>query len=111
MKKITGSFKPLIFAFFLLLTASLEAKVKYDKDAPQLAFAAQEIEAAIKEAGLEDLKVSLLIKADESSPEAYQIRVLDVKRVEIIGTDQNGAMYGGLEVADRIRLGLPLEDQ
>ncbi|MDX2432486.1 MAG: hypothetical protein QNK35_16225 [Bacteroides sp.] len=60
---------------------------------------------------MEDLKVSLLIKADASSPEAYQIRVLDVRRLEITGTDLNGAMYGGLEVADRIRLGLPLEDQ
>jgi hypothetical protein len=29
----------------------------------------------------------------------------------VIGTDATGAIYGGLEVADRLRMGLPVENQ
>jgi hypothetical protein len=31
--------------------------------------------------------------------------------VEVAGSDATGAMYGGLEVAELVRLGLPIKDQ
>jgi len=89
----------------------LAASVEYDATIPQLAFAAQELNDALKEAGRENLQVTLIAKPDESSPEAFQIRSVGSNQVEVTGSDATGAMYGGLEVADLLRLGLPIEDR
>jgi hypothetical protein len=65
-----------------------------------LAFAAQELKDALKEAGRENLQVALIVKPDEASLEAFQIRSVGPTQVEVTGSDATGAMYGGLEVAD-----------
>jgi hypothetical protein len=109
--KIQYFFISLLFIIGTLLPDRLVAQVTYDKMIPQLVFAAQELNAAIKETRREDLKISLIVKADQSSPEAFQIRSLEANQIEVIGTDVTGAMYGGLEVADLIKLGLPIENQ
>jgi hypothetical protein len=95
----------------MLLPGRLAAEVIYDPRIPQLAFAAQELEGALTEAGREDLKVTLIVKADEALTEAFQIRSVGQTQVEVIGSDATGAMYGGLEVADLLRLGLPIENE
>ena len=87
------------------------ASVEYDAQIPQLAFAAQELNDALKEAGRENLQVALIVNPNESSPEAFQIRSVGPTQVKVMGSDKTGAMYGGLEVADLLRLGLPIEDQ
>ncbi len=111
MKKIPCSFLWLLSVLGLLLPGRLAASVEYDARIPQLAFAAQELESALKEAGRENLQVALIVRPNESSPEAFQIRHIGPAEVWIIGTDATGAMYSGLEVADLLRLGLPIEDQ
>jgi RNA polymerase sigma factor (sigma-70 family) len=37
-------------------------------------------------------------------------RLAGTQRVEVVGSDPTGAMYGGLEIADRLRLGFPIEN-
>ena len=86
-------------------------EVHHDPDIPQLAFAANELKHALMETGQENLQVSLVIKPDESSPEAFKIKSLGPNQVEVTGTDATGAMYGGIEVAELVRLGLTVEDQ
>lgn len=111
MKKIVSI---LVWSFFvsgLFLSGQLAASVKYDVSIPQVAFAAQEIEDALKDVGRDNLQVTLIINPDESSPESFQIRSLDTNHIEVTGSDATGAMYGGLEVADIIRLGLPIKNQ
>lgn len=88
--------------------AASAADVEHDARVPQLAFAARELEAAMKEAGRDGLHVALTVRPDAASPEAFEIRPAGPDRVEVIGTDATGAMYGGLDVADGIRLGLPI---
>ncbi len=85
------------------------AGVDFDTRIPQCVFAANELNVALTELGKKDIRVSLSINRDESSPEAFQIRTADPNRIEVIGSDASGAMYGGLEVAERLRLGLPIE--
>ena len=94
----------------ILLPARLAASVEYDTKIPQLVFAAQELEDALKEVERENLQVSLIVTPDEASPEAFQIRSIEPTEIEITGTDATGAMYGGLEVAGLLRLGLPIEE-
>ncbi len=111
MRKIPTTLLWSLFLWSILQTNCFAASVKYDKQIPQLAFAAEELELALQESGRKNLKVTLTIKADESKPEAFQIRSSGPKRVEVTGTDAKGAMYGGLEVAELLRLGLPIEDK
>lgn len=111
MKKRPRSLLWFLSGMAVFLQGCLTPEIIYDRDIPQVAFAAQELKDALREAGKEDLEVALVIKADESKPEAFQIRLVEPDRVEITGTDATGAMYGGIEVAQLVRLGLPVEDQ
>ena len=111
MKKRPCSFLYLLFVLVILLPGRLAASVEYDAKIPQLVFAAQELNNALKEAGRENLQVLLTVKPDEALPEAFQIWSVGPNQIRIIGTDATGAMYGGLEVADLLRLGRPIEDQ
>jgi hypothetical protein len=101
----------LISLAMVFVTGCTSVEVSYDKNIPQLAFAAQELKLAIKQSKRKGLQVSFVVKPDGSESEAFQIRYLDPDHLEITGSDATGAMYGGLEVADLLRLGLPVEDQ
>ncbi|MFC1653031.1 carbohydrate-binding family 6 protein, partial [Planctomycetota bacterium] len=109
MKKMPRTFLWLVFVMSMLLQSGLAASVDYDAQIPQLAFAAQELNDALRETGREDLQVALIVKPEESSPEVYQIQSFEPSKVLIIGGDATGTMYGGLEVADLLRLGLPIK--
>lgn len=110
MKKIACVSPFVLFVLALVVPIGLAASVKYDASIPQVAFAAQEIKNALKELGREDLQVTLNVKLDETSPESFQIRHVGANHVEVIGSDVNGAMYGGIEVAEYLKLGLPIQN-
>ena len=74
MNKIPCLLLRLLFVFGIHLPGHLSADVGYDSRIPQLEFAANELEDALIEAGRKDLKVTLIIQQDDSSPEAFQIR-------------------------------------
>ena len=111
MKNLPLKFIWMLPVLCLLIPSWLSALVIYDHQVPQLVFAAKELSGPIKEAGQDNLQVSLDIEPDASNPEAFQIRRLGPLQIKVTGTDAKGAMYGGLEVADRLQLGLPIEDQ
>jgi len=111
MKKTRYSFHGLLFVLGMLLPARLAASVIHDPRIPQVVFAAQELKGVLTEAGREDLQITLIVKPDGSLPEAFRIRTAGTNQVEVVGSDATGAMYGGLEVADCLRLGLPIRDQ
>ena len=108
-KNMISKYLLLIFAFVVILSTNLRANVDYDPLIPQLKFAAEEIEAALDEVGKENLKVVLVIRPDETSPESFRIEYNGTNEIWVIGTDASGTMYGGLEVAELLRLGLPIE--
>lgn len=111
MKNLKHLLPGIIILFNFIVTNCLALNVEYDDKIPQLAFAASEIEQAIKEADRENLQVVLTIKHDASKHEAFSIRSIGPDHVEVIGSDATGAMYGGIEVAELVRMGLPIEDQ
>lgn len=88
----------------------LEATVRYDSQIPQLVFAAGELESALRESATSDLEISIVIDPEAFGTQAFRIRRSGANRIAIIASDPNGGMYGGLEVAERIRLGLPIEE-
>ncbi len=57
------------------------------------------------------MNISLLIEKNVSKPEAFKIRNTGKHSIEIIGTDAKGVMYAGLEVAELLKLGLPIKDR
>ena len=78
-------------------------------ECPQAEFAADEISSSLAKdgIGISDDNSSWIIRfadIDESLGEqAYRVEVLG-KVIEITGGDERGLMYGGLEVAEQIRL-------
>ena len=78
-------------------------------DSPQAQFAAEEIIFALADdgIGISDVNPEWIIRFAEIDPslgeQCYHIEVLG-KIIEISGGDARGLMYGGLEVADTIKL-------
>ena len=75
---------PLFTRLIFCLPIPLAGEVEFDSQIPQVAFAAQELEDAMNEAGREDLNVALVIHEDESSSEAYQIRPVETAKKNAI---------------------------
>jgi len=59
----------------ILLQSHVAADVLFDRDVPQVAFAAAELSDAMTETGRDNLKVTIVIDSAQSNPEAFQIRV------------------------------------
>jgi len=95
--------KAILFIILSLMSRPLSAAVEYDASVPQVAFAAQELKDALKEAGQGHLQVALKIEPDAASPEAFQIRSVGPTQVEVVGSDATGAMYGGSVFRSKIR--------
>lgn len=73
-------------------------------DVPMTRFAQEEIMAAAQKAGVEDAWTVSFDGIDETLEEqAYAVTVGD-KTISIKGGDENGLMYGGLEVAEELAL-------
>ena len=87
----------------LALTHSAHAAVNFQPaDSAPLKFAAAEIERAAKDAKQPVPDVSISVSA--GAAESYRIERNGAK-VRVIGGDATGAMYGGLDVAEAIRIG------
>lgn len=86
----------------LVTCACSSTPVKCARNLPQIQFAAEEIESA-----LDKTSCSISISIDPSvadKPESFKITMEDNSRIIVTGSDAAGAMYGGLELAEQIRL-------
>jgi hypothetical protein len=110
MRRVAGAFLGLLFAFGILVQSSQAAEVLCDREVPQVAFAAAELSDAFTETGRNDLQVTIVIESDRSEPEAFHIQSEGPDQIQITGSDATGAMYGGIEVAEFLKLGLPIEN-
>ncbi len=95
----------------LLIPANLCAKLRYNGKFPQVAFAAGELKAAVKAAGREELDIMLVVKPNGASPEGYRTRWFGENDLRVVGNDPNGTMYGALEIAEHLRMNLPIENK
>ncbi len=71
-------------------------------DSPQLRFALAEIKSAARGANQTVPEITIELKTGPA--QSYQIE-REGSKVRVIGGDANGAMYGGLDVAEAVRLG------
>ena len=85
--------------------AATRVDLTVDRGQPALAFAAAEIERAAATApDGAPLAVSFEI-APGGDPQAYRIERPAADRMRVVGSGASGAMYGGLDVAEALRLG------
>ncbi|GAB4130927.1 hypothetical protein [Thermopirellula anaerolimosa] len=85
-------------------TRSARIEVLGDVDRPQTAFAVEEIQRAARDRDIR-ATVTLEINPAELGPQCYRIETDSAESVRVVGGDATGAMYGGLDVAEAIRLG------
>ena len=86
-----------------LVLALLAAAAVCAAKAPQIAFAEAEIRAAVKAAGAPVPRITIA-EGLAGAPQSYAIEKRGAEYV-VRGADAAGAMYGGLDVAEAIRLG------
>ena len=94
-----------LLSFLLLfgLVTNCHAEVSVlPADSAPLRFAAEEIERAAKDAKQSAPDVTISVKA--GAAQSYRIE-RDGTTLRIIGGDATGAMYGGLDVAEAVRIG------
>jgi len=80
--------------------AAAKVTLRGDQKAPQIVFASAEIQKVAQE----PLAVEFVIDAAGLKPQGYRLEHAD-GTIRVIGGDANGAMYGGLDVAEASRLG------
>lgn len=73
-------------------------------DDPQLDFAISEIRKAITKPISQIIELN--VKLDKDNPEAYEIKIASDGKINVIGSDVSGAMYGAMDVAEYKKLGL-----
>ncbi|MFO8013972.1 MAG: hypothetical protein R6X20_11795 [Phycisphaerae bacterium] len=91
--------------------AGRSAVLDYDAADPRIAFAADEVRAALRKAGYavdaKDPAVRIAFSLNEPGlgPQAFRIRREGPGAIRVVGGDACGAMYGGLELAEQVALG------
>jgi len=90
-------------SILVCVSVTLSGTLVYPRDMPMAVFASEHIQTALDQNKLSDWNVSLTVDT-ELSEQAYRI-TRDGKTVTVAGGDARGVMYGGLELAERIRLG------
>jgi len=91
MQKLSYSLCWLLCVLGLLLPSRVAAAIQYDKTIPQVTFAAQELETALKETDREDLQITLVVTSDGASPESVQVKNAGSAGIKVTGSDANGA--------------------
>jgi len=85
--------------------AAMAVTFRGNLEAPQIAFAAAEIRQAAQAAReAAPLTVEFALDSTGLEPQGYRLDGTDGK-MRVVGGDATGAMYGGLDVAEAIRLG------
>ena len=101
-----------IFFFAACSNQKQQVTISSDLENPKIEFAVDEIKASFVERGVEVLLVEstsadivFLIQPEntELKPEGFSIKK-EGKKIIVIGADNAGAMYGGLELAEQISL-------
>ncbi len=87
--------------------AAGRANAKPGPAAPQIAFAIAEIQKAAASVQSHSAPVSVEFHLDPSAlkPQGYRMERAGNGHIRVTGGDVNGAMYGGLDVAEAVRLG------
>jgi hypothetical protein len=95
----------------ICIGAEQTVSLEFDQSIPQAAFAAEKIQRAlnakdytcVKEKG--QYRISIAVKPADDKPESFSISKAPNGEVKVTGVDPAGAMYGGLELAEMIRIG------
>lgn len=104
---------------FLLIASSLticscnEVKtvsIEYDKDSPQASFAVSDLTTALSSKGISisdeaNFSIKLILKESCCEVESYTIEPTNDHELSVTAGDQNGLMYGTLELAELVKLG------
>ncbi len=92
-----------VLILVLLLTSFSVSATTFNAESPQISFASEAIRSALKARG-ESASFALQVDAAPSDlkPEGFRIKKAGGK-ITVIGKDDAGAMYGGLDLAETIR--------
>jgi hypothetical protein len=110
MKNLAPLYLILIVFLYSCTQAPLKIQIETDSDSPQVSFALQQLEAAVRGQGIQypgsQLNITTSIDATNLKSEAFSIKNIDGK-ITLTGGDNVGLMYGLLEMKEQLLNGYP----
>ena len=90
--------------------AGQTVRLQFDPSVPQVAFAVEKIQQALDAKGYSveeegQGRIIIAVKPADDKPESFSIKKSRKGQIRVTGVDPAGAMYGGLELAEMIRIG------
>jgi hypothetical protein len=108
-------FTILFINLFLLISCSTAqtVQIEYDQSIPQIDFAVTDLtrELQLKSYGINpnaNFSIKFILESNSSEPQGYKIEKITDSEILIKSSDVNGLMYGGLELAELIKIGTDL---
>ena len=99
-----------VIIFFGCSTQNQPVKIYFDKD-EQILFAVEEVISALSKKGIqtevsgpENAEIIIRVQSEDSNLKAEGFKIKKGKSILIEGADPAGAMYGGLELAEQIKI-------
>ena len=92
-------------------SARQKVAIVHDGGGPQVAFAVEDLRQALRATGYgldaekADLRIVFETFAPGMGPQAFRIRKESDRAIRVVGGDELGTMYGGLELAEQVTLG------
>jgi len=88
-------------------SGAMKVTLSGSRETPQVTFACAEIGRAAESAKASSMAVAVQFSIDSATlkPQCYRIDRSEGGKIRVTGGDANGAMYGGLDVAEAVRLG------
>ena len=105
----------MVFVLPCICSAAEKVQITFDENDPRVAFAAAEIQRALRGASYSidgrqaDLQIVFDVSKTGMGPQAFRIRRESDHMIRIVGGDSCGAMYGGLQLAEMVALGGSLD--
>ncbi|WP_282135790.1 hypothetical protein [Seonamhaeicola maritimus] len=96
-------FKEYLFILTLFSVSLFSCSTSTEIKSPLVDFAREKINESLEESGQETLKITWVIDSLQQKAQAYSITI-NSDEITIIGGDERGLMYGGLEVAEQLAL-------
>jgi len=98
-------FTNIFLSLFLVISSSKDKKVefRYDRKMAQVSFAVSEIEKSCKNLSLKSSTVINFELDNSLTEQSYQINS-DGKSLKVLGADETGLMYGGIQLAEMIAI-------
>lgn len=104
-----------LFSLFISVGCSQEITITNNNSSPQVEFAINEIKQILKKketssSSFRGTTIEFKLTTDCCKPQGYSIENKNSEKITVKAVDNIGLMYGGLEIAEQLKIGINLKE-